>query len=183
METTKNKLSYYNNIFFTNLSNYLDTPMYFFGSIQRDDYFPKSSDIDVDIFTENENSTIAKMQHFLHKEKHQFKKFVYRLEKSKKMVQGYKVSYKEKAYHLNAEFSIYNEKYKDLVLKEHRRKINLPYYVSFFLIILKYFYYDLAILPKFIFYKIKNFLINFCIDGKNAEFVVIDLPDEEEKST
>jgi hypothetical protein len=181
METTKNKLSSYNSIFFTKLGNYLDTPMYFFGSIQRRDYFPKSSDIDVDIFTENENSTISKMQHFLHKEKHQFKKFVYRLEKSKKLIHGYKVSYKEKENHLNVEFSIYNEKFKDLVLEEHRRKMDLPFYISFFLVILKYFYYDFAILPKSIYYKIKQFLMNICIDGKNTEFVVIDLVDEEDK--
>lgn len=177
METTKNKLSHYNSVFFTNLGNYLDTPMYFFGSIQRHDYFPKSSDIDVDIFTDNENSTISKMQHFLHKEKYQFKKFVYRLEKSKKLVHGYKVSYKEEANHLNVEFSIYNEKYKDLVLHEHRRKMDLPFYISFLLVILKYFYYDFAILPKPIYYKIKQFLMNICIDGKNTEFVVIDLLD------
>jgi predicted nucleotidyltransferase len=179
MENTKNKLSYYNSIFFTKLGNYLDTPMYYFGSIQRNDYFPKYSDIDVDIFTDNENSTISKMQHFLHKEKHQFKKFVYRLEKSKIMVHGYKISYKEKENNLNAEFSIYNEKYKDLILDEHRRKIDLPFYISFFLIILKYFYYDLAILPKYIYIKIKEFLMDTCIDGKKAEFVVIDLPDVE----
>jgi predicted nucleotidyltransferase len=181
METTKNTLSPYAKVFFTKLSNYLETPMYFFGSIQRSDYFPKSSDIDVDIFTDNENSTMVKMQHFLHIEKYKFKKFVYRLEKSNKMVHGYKVSYKEKEHFLFAEFSIYNEKYKDLVLEEHKRKIFLPFYISFFLVILKYFYYDFGIMPKFIYFKIKKFLMNFCIDGKNTEFVVIDLADEEEE--
>lgn len=182
METTKNTLSPYASVFFTRLSNYLETPMYFFGSIQRNDYFPKSSDIDVDIFTDNENSTMIKMQHFLKIEKYKFKKFVYRLVKSNKMVHGYKVSYKEKEHSLFAEFSIYNEKVKDLILEEHRRKFVLPYYVSFFLVILKYFYYDLGIMPKFLYYKIKIFLMNFCIDGKNTEFVVIDLADEQEES-
>ena len=180
METTKNLLSPYATVFFTKLSNYLETPMYYFGSVQRNDYFPKSSDIDVDIFTENENSTIIKMQHFLDIERSKFKKFVYRLEKSNKMVHGYKVSYKEKENYLNVEFSIYNEKYKDIILEEHRRKIKLPFYVSFLLVIFKYLYYDFNILPKFIYYKIKRFLMNFCIDGKNTEFVVIDLSDEKE---
>jgi hypothetical protein len=181
METTKNALSPYETIFFTRLGNYLETPMYFFGSIQRRDYFPKSSDIDVDIFTDNEQSTILKMQHFLNLEKYKFKKFVYRLEKSQKMVHGYKVSYKEKERPMFIEFSIYNERFKEAVLEEHRRKIQLPFIISILLTILKYFYYDFAFLPKFIYYKFKKFLMNFCIDGKNTEFVVIDLSYEDEK--
>jgi hypothetical protein len=178
METTKQKLSTNHSIFFTKLSEYLDTKIYYFGSIQRYDYFPKYSDIDVDIFTENETSTISKMQHFLHKEKYQFKKFIYRLGKSKKLVEGYKISYKKKEQNLNVEFSIYNEKFKEDVLEEHKRKMDLPFYVSFFLILLKFIYYNFGIIPTFIYYKIKQFLINICIDGQNTEFVVIDLSDE-----
>jgi len=180
METTKNTLSPFASVFFTKLSNYLDTPMYYFGSVQRRDYFPKSSDIDVDIFTDNENRTLIQMQNFLGLEKHKFQKFVYRLEKSKRMVYGYKVSYKEKEHSLFAEFSIYNEIFKKDILEEHRRKIILPFYVSVFLVLLKSFYYDLGVLPKFLYYKIKKFLMNFCIDGKNTEFIVIDLPVSEE---
>ena len=53
METTKNEIPEYNNIFFEKLKNYLDMKIYFFGSVQRNDYFPKSSDIDVALFTDN----------------------------------------------------------------------------------------------------------------------------------
>jgi predicted nucleotidyltransferase len=181
METTKNKLSSYEYNFFTKLSNYLDTPMYYFGSIQRNDYFPQSSDIDVDIFTDNEQSTILKMQNFLHLEKYKFKKFVYRLEKSKKMVQGHKMNYKDPEHSLKVEFSIYNEKYKEYVLEEHRRKLLLPFYVSFFLVLLKYLYYDFCILPKFIYKYLKKFFMNICVDGKQPEFVVIDVTDENDE--
>jgi predicted nucleotidyltransferase len=182
METTKNTLSSYSNNFFNKLSNYLETPMYFFGSVQRNDYFPNSSDIDVDIFTENEHSTIMKMQNYLQIEKYKFKKFVYRLEKSKQLVHGYKVKYKETGdnHFLKVEFSIYNEKYKEFVLEEHRRKIQLPFYVSYLLILLKYLYYDFSILPKFIYVDLKKFLMNICIDGKQTEFVVIDVTPEED---
>jgi predicted nucleotidyltransferase len=182
METTKNKLSSYSNNFFNKLSNYLETPMYFFGSVQRNDYFPNSSDIDVDIFTENEHSTIMKMQNYLQIEKYKFKKFVYRLEKSKQLVHGYKVKYKDTGtdHFLKVEFSIYNEKYKIVVLEEHRRKIQLPFYVSYLLILLKYLYYDFSILPKSIYIDLKKFLMNICIDGKQTEFVVIDVTQEED---
>jgi predicted nucleotidyltransferase len=61
METTRNNLTPYSKHFFDSLSNYLDTKLYFFGSIQRRDYFPNSSDIDVDIFTDNEPGTILKI--------------------------------------------------------------------------------------------------------------------------
>ena len=72
METTKNKLPENITIFFKNLSELLDTKLLFFGSVQRNDYFPGSSDIDVDIFTDNIPSTIYKMQHYLHIDKKKF---------------------------------------------------------------------------------------------------------------
>ena len=174
MDTTKNKMSNYSSIFFHKLSNYLDTKLYYFGSIQRNDYFPKSSDIDVDIFTDNMQSTINKMQSFLKVDKHSFKKFVYRLDKSNKIVHGYKVTYTEPAHFLFVEFSIYNASVKNYVLEEHNRKTVLPYYVSVLLIFFKFFYYSVPILPKDLYIYIKKFLMNICIDGKQVEFIVID---------
>ena len=61
------------------LKNYLETSLYFYGSIQRNDYVPDKSDIDVDLFTENINGTITKMQHFLDVDKTKFKKFIYKI--------------------------------------------------------------------------------------------------------
>ena len=52
-------------IFFKQLQNYLDTDIYFYGSVNRTDYVPGKSDIDVAIFTDNEYSVITKLQHFL----------------------------------------------------------------------------------------------------------------------
>jgi predicted nucleotidyltransferase len=95
MENTKNKMPDFAEAFFKKLGDYLDTKVYFFGSVQRVDYFPNSSDIDVDIFTENEHSAILKLQHFLNVKRQDFKKFVYRLHKTKVMVHGYKVKYKD----------------------------------------------------------------------------------------
>jgi hypothetical protein len=181
METTKNPLSPYASIFFNKLSIYLDTPLYYYGSIQRIDYFPNLSDIDVDIFTPNETATISQMQNFFNNDKKKFKKFVYRLQLNKKLVTGYKIMYKDPKNSLNVEFSIYNEKYKTDILNEHGRKTFLPYFITILLLILKFFYYKLCILPKIIYKPIKQFFINTCIDGSDAEFVVIDMkePDDE----
>ena len=74
METTKNKLSQQESIFFEKLRNYLDTPLYFYGSIQRDDYLPQHSDIDVNIFSNDEKDIIIKLQNFLNVDRNNFKK-------------------------------------------------------------------------------------------------------------
>jgi hypothetical protein len=184
METTKNKLSPYESIFFNKLSNYLDTKMYFFGSIQRYDYFPGISDIDVDIFTDNVSRTISQIQNYLHINKNETTKFIYKINRNNNkydLITGYKIKYTDPEKPLNIEFSIYNEKIKEIVLYEHNRKTSLPYLVTFFLVIVKYLYYVLSIIPKFIYKFFKNFLMNTCIDGKDAEFVVINIEKEKGK--
>jgi hypothetical protein len=173
METTVNQMSDYATEFFHKLSNYLDTKIYYYGSVQRVDYFPQSSDIDVDIFTDNEQSTITKMQNLLGIERHEFKKFVYKLHKTNKLVTGYKVQYKDIEHNFATEMSIYNEKNKENVLNEHNSKIKLPFYISVILIILKTFYYNLGILPKNVFLNIKKFLMNYLVEGEDVEFIIL----------
>jgi len=175
MENTRNKMPPYAENFFNKLTKYLNTKIYFFGSVQRYDYFPESSDIDADIFTDNEMTTISQLQNFLGVKKYDFKKFVYKLHKTKKLVQGYKIEYKGEN-NFNTELSIYNEKFKDAVLEEHNSKKDLPFLVSIFLIIIKLLYYKLGILPDSIYRTFKRFLINYCVEGKEVEFVTTDLP-------
>ena len=142
METTKNKLSEVMQDFFCRLRDYLNTHLYFYGSVQRSDYFPGSSDIDVDIFTDNVDSTIVKLQHFLGVKKKKFKKIISNI--NNKVVHGYKIVYKQ--LQIPVEFSIYNEKNKTAVLHEHRKKMQVPFYISFGLFIIKKLYYDIHII-------------------------------------
>ena len=172
METTKNEMSPYARQFFNRLSNYLDTKVYFYGSIQRDDYFPQSSDIDVDIFTNNESSTIAKLQNFLGVKRYEFKKFVYSVGKSKKLIYGKKVKYEDPENNFSTEISIYKEEDKIEILNVHRSKIVLPFFISWMLIFLKFLYYNLGILPKELFVYLKNYTINLVGDSK---FLVTDI--------
>jgi predicted nucleotidyltransferase len=155
METTKNIMPEYNNIFFDKLKNHLDTKIYFFGSVQRDDYFPTGSDIDLAIFTDNIKSTIFKLQSFLHKDYNDFKKVVWRLNNDNSLVKGYKIMYKEPEHNLAVEISVYDEKYKEYILQEHNGKRVLPFYVTYALIIIKYLFYSLNIMPKewYIYFK------------------------------
>jgi hypothetical protein len=176
METTKNKMPEFLEIFLNKMRNYLDTKLYFYGSVQRYDYFPESSDIDIDIFTDNEESTISKLQTFLGVNKDEFKKTVYKIYKTNKIVYGYKVKYVDAPNNLSIELSIYNNKNKSEILEEHLRKINIPFYIVFLLFCLKFVYYKLQILPRKVYYFFKNIFINIMIDGKKADFFLNEIP-------
>lgn len=174
METTKNILPENISIFFKELSDYLDTKLLFYGSVQRNDYFPGNSDIDVDIFTDNEDSIIVKLQHFLHVKHNNFKKIVWRLSDSKKLIYGHKIMYKNSDMNLAVEFSIYNERNKQDVLKHHLKKIVLPFYASWFLMIIKKLFYDFHIINFETYKFLKSKMLSFGIGYPEEQFIVLD---------
>lgn len=181
MEITKNEMPLNAKIFFDKLSSYLNTKIYYFGSVQRLDYLPKSSDIDVDIFTDNEEQTKNYIMNFLGLKKYEFKKFVYRLHQTNKLVYGHKVKYKEPQNNFAAEISIYNENDKYAVLKEHNSKMNIPIYASILLIIIKNLYYNFSLLSKPNYKYLKGLIINYMIEGKDVEFVTTEIPKHKEQ--
>lgn len=171
METTYNNLSLYSISFFEKLKTYIDKPIYFFGSVQRYDYFEGKSDIDVDIFTESPTSTLLYLQKFLNVNQDDFKEVVWK--SNNKLIKGHKIMYKEPENKLIVEFSIYDEKYKDIVLSEHRYKTILPYYIIGLLVILKFFYYILEIVPHKIYTNAKRFILNvLTMNNYDEQFVV-----------
>jgi hypothetical protein len=175
METTKNKLTPYEQSFFDNLRNYIDKPIYFYGSIQRDDYFPQMSDIDIDIFSDNEHSTVIMLQNYLNMSSTDFKRSIYKLDKTNSVVPGYKSKYIDETNKLTVEISVYNEKYKEDILDEHRSKLSFPLHITIILILLKFLHYSLGILPIYYYSRYKKFLTNACYDNNKSEFVVIDM--------
>ena len=173
METTKNIMPEYSNLFFNKIKNYLDTPIYFFGSVQRDDYFPQSSDIDVAIFTDNINNIILKLQSFLNINHNDFKQFVWKLNYDNSLVKGYKIIYKEPERNFAVEFSLYDEKYKDGILIEHNGKTNLPFYATYSLIFIKYLFYQFNIIPPEWYIYLKKLILHKMIFLKEDQFVVL----------
>ena len=169
IEQISNKLTDKQKVFFDNLSIYIDKPLYFYGSIARYDYLPGKSDIDVDIFTDNESSTINMLCNHLGLNKSDFRKFVYKIDS--KMVYGYKSKYENELKNINIEMSIYNTRYKDIMLKEHTNLVSLPFYVSIALMIIKFFYYNLELVSNDIYRKCKRFLMN---KGGELKFIVVD---------
>jgi hypothetical protein len=174
METTKNKLTPFEQDFFSKLRNYIDNPIYFYGSIQRDDYFPQKSDIDIDIFSTNVVSTLHLLANFLHISKDSFKKSLYKMDKTNVVIPGYKGKYIDEENSLIVEISVYEEKYREEILREHKSKFIVPFYITILLIVLKIFHYYLGILPIFYYSKFKKYLANIC-DNNKAEFVVFDV--------
>ena len=171
METTKNELPKNVRDFFYHLSDYLDTKFLYFGSVQRSDYIPGKSDIDVDVFTENEYSLMTKMQHYLHVSKRDFKKVVWIIDDMP--TYGYKLKYENKKENIIAEFSIYNEKFKELILKEHNSKHVLPFYITIMLFVLKFFYYQLPLLPTDFYLRWKRYVLNDMMGKKESVFHLI----------
>ena len=172
METTKNELTNDQKNFFNRLSSYLDTKLFYYGSVQRPDYMSGQSDIDVDIFTDNEISTIAKLQNYLHIDKVKFKKVIWKVRHNNKLITGYKVNYKTSF--LTAEVAIYNEKYKNYILEEHNSKLVLPFYSTIILNLIKIFHYNLKVLPGVYYTFLKKKILNYSVGIiTDDEFIVL----------
>ena len=169
METTKNKLTVQQKKFLDGLSDYLDIKLLYYGSVQRYDYMEGKSDIDIDVFTDNEESTITKIQHYLHVEKTKIKKLVWNI--YNKIVRGYKIKYKNSFIEL--EISIYNNIYKPIVLREHQRKMVLPTYVHYILYVLKVLHYYLHILPKDGYICLKRYAYTLAFGPGSDHFIVL----------
>ena len=172
METTKYKLPKDIQIFLYNLKQYLNTPIYFYGSVQRADFI-NGSDLDIDIFTDNISSTIEKLSHYLNITKHSFRKTISKYNNNHTIIYGYKIMYESTELSIPMEFSIYNEENKQLVLTQHNSKIILPFYVSFLLIILKIIYYKLKLIDKKTYSTIKHTLLSTFIGRENDIFIKI----------
>ena len=113
METINNKIPEETKQILNKLSEYLDTKLYFFGSIQRADYYHYKSDIDIDIFTDNINTTLFKLQSFFNINKKEFNKVILRIGFNNHVIYGYKLNIKLPNYQLKTEICIWNDKYKN----------------------------------------------------------------------
>jgi hypothetical protein len=82
--------------------------------------------------------------------------------------------YKSKENNFSVEFSIYNKKYKHKILYEHNDKRDIPIYATVLLIILKFLYYTLHIIPSNWYTKSKKFVLSTLLFKKDDHFVVID---------
>ncbi len=177
METTQNKIPEKNLMFLNELSNYLDTKFIYYGSVQRSDYLPQKSDIDIAIFTHNEYSIMSKMKTYLHITGRNFKKFVWKLhDKHRTIVYGYKIKYNNPEKDIIVEFTIYNEKFKSDLIKEYKKKIVLPFYSSIMLYIIKILFYKLHIISGKWYSYLKRKILSLSVGTPDDEFLILPEP-------
>jgi hypothetical protein len=82
--------------------------------------------------------------------------------------------YKNPQEKIVAEFSIYNEKFKELVIKEHTKKFVLPIHITIVLSILKFFFYTVPIIPGKTYREYKRFLLSRGIGEDLDKFMVLN---------
>jgi hypothetical protein len=167
MADIKNKMPMHKRHFFTNLEKYLDEPLYYFGSIQRYDYSPDNSDIDAILFTNNADSSISALQNWFQISKNEFKRIVNFLPTSKRIVHGHKLTYKNEKQNISTDILIYNKKDAELVKKDCLSKIDVPFYITTLLVILKTLYYKIGVMPKSVYYYLKRMIMDIVDDGVN----------------
>lgn len=131
-------------------------PIYFYGSIQRLDYIQDHSDVDVFMFSPNVDETVQTIRYLMNNQSFKLKKVVYNAPHTSSFIYGYKI--KNKA--ANMEMSIFPLSYQSIILTENEKKTNLPLFVVYLLMILKYMYYRMGILSSSLFKTIKNYLLN-----------------------
>jgi hypothetical protein len=168
----QNKLPAKTWMFFKALSAYVNKPIYFFGSVRRFDFIPEKSDIDIDIFTDNLNSTRVQLMHFL-KPKKKFKKIIWRLPSSNKVAHGFKIYYENPRDKIITEISVYEEKMKRYILDEHKLQSSLPGFIYFLLYLVKILYYNMGLLSKEQYKKVKAFFLHTAVAKPAGDFVII----------
>jgi len=175
METIRNKISNETQMFLDKLAYSLDTTLYYYGSIQRYDYYPGKSDIDIDIFADNVSSMKYNLKHFLQKRNGllstiEFSSFVLKTNEHA-IIKGYKLAYKEKKNGLFLELNIFDSKHKEEILKEHAYKTYLPLHIMILLTLIKFMHYSLPILSINNYRTCKEFCLNYLLNGRVVEFV------------
>jgi predicted nucleotidyltransferase len=157
--------------YFINLKKYLDdTELYFYGSVIRNDYVKNKSDVDLCIFSDNEQSILNKLKFYLHIQSKDIKKVIKKYENDGMLIYGYNIDFIIDE--IKCQLHIYNEKFKDNLLNEMQAPLKSPFYINIFLYVLKLFYYIIPILSKETYSSVKNYYIeNFIKSSKVLYFV------------
>ena len=146
MQSTHQCLSVPIRGFFHRMSEALNLKPYFYGSVQRNDFFPGKSDIDVTFFSGDESMTARQLSVFLGQPLQQLRRVVWDIHGT--IVHGYKAKFDDPSIDLHAEIAIYNTRHMEIVRKKQRAQFQLPFYVSVLIQSIKYLHYTLGIMPK-----------------------------------
>ncbi len=182
MEDIKDRLGEYKYKFFKNLQKYLDTELYFYGSIKRIDYFSNSSDVDIVVITDNVKSMLSKVQNYLNISKDKTKKiFQQHRVNDKGVIVGYKIKYKNAENGIEFDLLVYDEKNRKDVLQHIYDINNFPLYIIIPVYILKILYYKLHLITKQTYINSKSRVFDYYFNGIrhfNKEMTQVIMLDE-----
>jgi predicted nucleotidyltransferase len=158
--------------FLKNIQHYVNTDLYFYGSVTRLDYFPGKSDIDMIIITDNVDSVVKQLQNHLNVNRDAIEKTINYMDDAKSISYAYKINYSNLDEKISLEIFVYDEKYKEKLIRNMEKKDNLPFYVVAILYIIKFITYEIQILNDEQFKYIKNMFMNLYMRQTTQKFMV-----------
>jgi predicted nucleotidyltransferase len=172
IEEIKSNLRECDYYFLKNIQHYVNTKLYFYGSVARFDYFPGKSDIDVIIISDNVDSVVKQLQNYLNVNRDAIEKTINYMDSAKSMSYAYKINYSNLENNLSLEIFVYDEKYREKIEADINKKTNLPFYMIGVLYILKVITYHFNILTNDQFKYIKNLFMNVCLRQSTQKHMV-----------
>lgn len=167
LEEVKDKLSKNQYNYFLQLKEQIDLPLYFLGSITRCDYIKGKSDLDIEVFTDNFDSTLLKMEYFFDYYQKKTKRRFIVFEINNIPISGYKYYFEDAQKDVSFDFTLYNVASKNIVLHHRSIQQNMPYIFSLFLLVIKILHYYLNIISSGTYSYIKNLFWKLYIPEKS----------------
>ena len=168
MDDIKDRLTDYKYNFLSKMKEYLETEFIFYGSIKRIDYLENNSDIDIAILTDNPTSMLAKIKNFLNIKNTKIKKIYQTFNNQPSLINGYKFTYKDDEQNWGFDVVIYNEIYRDIIIKDIYYINNLSLITTIILYILKVLYYKLHLISQSTFLETKTKIFSLVLNKKSA---------------
>ena len=168
MDDIKNRLTDYKYNFLLNMKEYLDTDFMFYGSIKRLDYIENNSDIDIAILTDNPSSMLAKIKNYLNIKNTKIRKIYQTFNNTSSLINGYKFTYNDNENNWGFDVVIYDEIYRDIIIKDIYYINNLSFLITITLYILKVLYYKLHLISKTTFLETKTKIFSLVLHKKST---------------
>ena len=168
MDDIKHRLTDFKYNFLSKMKEYLDTDFIFYGSIKRLDYLENNSDIDIAIITDNSSSMLAKIKNYLNIKNGKIKKIYQTFNNNSSLINGYKFTYTDEENNWGFDVVIYDEIYRDIIIKDIYCINNLSVFITIILYILKFLYYKLHLISKTTFLEAKVKIFTLVLSKKSA---------------
>lgn len=166
LEQIQHNLNEYTYTFFRDLREQIELPLFFIGSIARNDFIDGKSDLDIEVFSDNVVSTKTKLDYLFDCYQKDDRYLTYSIENNP--ISGYKYYYNNKEKALLFDFTLYKKECQKLILYYRDIEINIPINLSVILIIIKYLHYYFNIIDKPTYSMIKKKFWRLYINKKTG---------------